>query len=47
MNHLKVSHQNHVAQGPSWHYYQYFVVLTYKLAGKTHSVRNLIDHKQN
>ena len=37
---LKVSHQNHVVQDSSWHYW-YFVVVSDKLAGKTPSVHGL------
>ena len=46
--HQKVSYQNHVALDLSWHYYWYFVVLTYKFASKIHGMpslcKTIFDH---
>ena len=46
--HQKVSYQNHVALDSSWHYYWYFVVLTYKFVSKIHGMpslcKTIFDH---
>ena len=45
---LFLSFQNHVVLDLSWHYYWYFVVLTYKFASKTHGMpslcKTIFDH---